>query len=192
MKHFIFSITNEIFFHGQLVSLQCTAKTSNHQQCKRRCVIGIPFCYTHLLFQCHLRIKQSTLPHAGLGLFAVDAMDSSPHVIFKKGQTITFYHGEMINLQQLNARYSKKTAPYTIQINQNKYEDASIKRGVGSIANTKPNHNNATISISNQKAKLVATKNIHNGDEIFLSYGRSFKLNEPNVSHITTTKPPPL
>ena len=49
MKEFIFKIDNYVIYHGNLVSSQCTAHSKAGSRCKRRCVIGIPFCYTHLL-----------------------------------------------------------------------------------------------------------------------------------------------
>ena len=48
MKEFIFKIDNNVVYHGNLVSSQCTAHSKAGSRCKRRCVIGIPFCYTHL------------------------------------------------------------------------------------------------------------------------------------------------
>ena len=56
MKEFIFKIDNDVIYHGNLVSFQCVAHSKSGSRCKRRCVIGIPFCYTHLLYKNHLRI----------------------------------------------------------------------------------------------------------------------------------------
>lgn len=120
-----------------------------------------------------------------MGLFAENPMDSDHNVIFRANDTITLYKGEIIDKDELIERYSNKTPPYVVGINNNRYEDGAKRRGIGSIANTKAGHNNATISVHNGYAKIKATKNIYNGDEIFLSYGRSHKLNEPNVSHKT-------
>ena len=58
MKEFIFKIDNDVIYHGNLVSFQCAAHSKSGSRCKRRCVIGIPFCYTHLLYKNHLRIKK--------------------------------------------------------------------------------------------------------------------------------------
>jgi len=69
------------------------------------------------------------------------------------------------------ARYADKTGPYVAKMSQNKYMDAAKIRGIRSLANTLPNHNNATLSVSHNSVSLKATKNIKNGDEIFLSYG---------------------
>jgi len=184
---FSFLIDGDTHFQAKLQSKQCEDSTKNNKRCKHYCVIGSPYCYVHLMYKHSLRIKESTIPEAGLGLFAIDALDSkSNDIIFKKGKTIVKYSGEIIDKDELISRYSNKTAPYTIQVSKNRYEDGSVVRGVGSLANTKPNHNNATISISNGTAKLKATKNIRNGDEIFLSYGKSYKVNESGVNYKTT------
>ncbi len=91
MKEFIFSLGDDIMYHGILHSIQCTAINKKGSQCKRRCIIGIPYCYTHLLYQKHLRIKKSLIPNGGLGLFAEDPLDSSRHIVFKKNEIITKY-----------------------------------------------------------------------------------------------------
>lgn len=189
MWEFIFKIGEDIHYRCFLESIQCIDQTNAHKQCKRQTVIGSPYCYTHLLYKHHLRIKKSTIPNSGNGLFAVDPMDSSHKVIFKPNDpelcVIALYKGEIIDKDELIERYGNKTPPYVVGINNNRYEDGAKIRGVGSIANTKPNHNNATISVHNGYAKIKATKNIYNGDEIFLSYGRSHKLNEQGVNHTT-------
>jgi hypothetical protein len=185
MYEFIFRIDDNIHYRCILESIQCIAHTNSNKQCKKQTVIGSPYCYTHLLYKHHLRIKKSTIPDAGMGLFAIDPMDSEHKIIFKRNDTIALYKGEIIDKDELINRYSNKTPPYAIGINKNRFEDGASVRGVGSIANTKAGHNNATISVHNGYAKIKATKNIYNEDEIFLSYGKSHKLNELNVLYIT-------
>jgi hypothetical protein len=139
-----------------------------------------------VLYKHKLRIKRSELLNSGLGLFAMDPMNSDDHtVLFKKGDTIIEYAGEIIDIEELENRYDNKTAPYTVQISKNVFEDGAAVRGVGTLANTNPRHNNAKLSIYRGKATLKATKNIYNGDEIYLSYGRSYKLYKEGVEHST-------
>ncbi|RZK26948.1 MAG: hypothetical protein EOO43_01205 [Flavobacterium sp.] len=149
-------------------------------------MIGSAFCSAHLAFNHHLKIKASTIPNAGLGLFAIDPLNSnSNEVLFRKGVTIVKYMGESINEAELKRRYGNHTAPYGVQISQDRYEDGARIR---SLANTKPGYNNAILSIYRGHASLKATKKIRNGDEIFVSYGRAYKMNEPDVAYITTTQ----
>ena len=67
------------------------------------------------------------------------------------------------------------------------YVDSALKRGVASLANTRNNNNNARISANtaNKTITLKATKPIRNNQEIFVSYGRAYRLNEPNVRFAT-------
>jgi len=95
------------------------------------------------------------------------------------------YQGELIDRAELIDRYEDKTGPYVVGISADSYEDASVRRGIGSLANTLPNNNNATISVYRGHASLKATKAIRHGDEILLSYGRQYKLNEPGVQAYT-------
>jgi len=186
---FSFSIDGDVVFRTQVHSLQCTEVTKKQTRCKRRCVIGSAFCSTHLAYNHHLKIKQSTLPNAGLGLFAKNPSNQNPNeVIFRTGDKIVSYQGELIDKNELIRRYHDKTPPYVVGISKDNYEDGAKFRGVGALANTKPNHNNATLSVYRGRASLKATKPIHNGEEIFLSYGQSYRINQPGVISATTKK----
>jgi hypothetical protein len=57
-------------FDGELKSDQCQHHINN-VQCQKRCQIGLSVCWIHLLSECHLRIKESTIIDAGIGLFAL-------------------------------------------------------------------------------------------------------------------------
>ena len=190
---FVFKINNQENFSCNLTCVQCTEHKANGQQCSKRSCIGTPYCWIHLLGKKKLRIKPSGVPNAGKGLFAMSKNPNDNNaILFKTGDTIIEYDGEIITQQQLNNRYDSAThqytAPYGLKV-QNRIEDAACRRGVGSIANHGDSrHSNARFSRSNtgQPVKLFATKNIRNGDEILVNYGRSYRFNEP-TSH--TTKP---
>jgi hypothetical protein len=110
--YFSFKINNEDIFKVPLQSVRCVEITKKGNQCKRQTVIGSTFCSAHLAFNHHLKIKPSTIPHAGLGLFAIDPMHSdSNEILFKKGTTIVKYCGEIIDRDELNHRYQLKTRP---------------------------------------------------------------------------------
>lgn len=186
MPYFTFKINDDVYYRTQVESFQCIDHTKTGARCKRRCVIGSPVCSTHLAYRHHLKIKPSLIPGAGKGLFAYDPLCRDPNeVLFKRGETICKYYGEVLNLDQLIERYGNKTAPYAIGVSSSRFEDAARVRGIGSLANTLPNHNNATISVHHGRASIKATKPIRNGDEIYLSYGRSYKLNEVGSSYST-------
>lgn len=135
--YFTFKINDDIQFRTQLESYQCVDHTKAGARCKRRCVIGSPFCSTHLAYKHHLKTKPSQIPNAGKGLYCCDPLNSNSHeVLFETGETICAYKGEIIDKDELINRYSNKTAPYAIGISNNRYEDASRVRGIGSLAST--------------------------------------------------------
>jgi hypothetical protein len=184
--YFQFSVDNKTKFQCKVHCAECTAVKPDGAHCKRRVCIGSPYFYVHLMQIKHLRIKPSTLEGAGKGLFAMNRKAANDAVLFKKGDTIINYDGEVIDDEELEERYGNNTAPYALETKEDSNVDCACERGVGSSANSKPNHNNARISINRRKneAKLVATKNIKNGEEIFLSYGPSFRFDE-RTSHRT-------
>ena len=115
-----------IDFHCDLESVRCIATTKAGRQCSRNCVIGVNYCYTHLLHEKHLKIKDT---NHGKGLFAVDTKKARNAVIFKgrrskrnrfganntiPGAVIIDYNGESITKAILENRYGEYTAPYAI------------------------------------------------------------------------------
>ena len=188
---FRFKIGNDVHWESELESIQCIDRIKSGAQCKRRCVIGSPFCWVHLRSNHSLRIKASTIPNAGKGLFADAPREEDNAVIFEKGEKIIGYYGEQINLAELNNRYDQYTGPYAVGLTSQLFEDGASRRGVGSLANTKQrrNDNNATLSID-QRRKLVslkATKDIRNGQEIFLYYGSEYQMDDGS-SYSTTAR----
>ena len=183
---------NKVLFRCQLACVQCTATKVDGGNCTRKSCIGIPLCYMHLLREKKLRIKQSTIPGAGKGLFAMDKHAGANEIIFRIGDKIVVYNGEVVTHAELNRRYGDRfTAPYAVSEGR-AVVDAACTRGVGSIANyaTGGKRNNAQFSY-NRRTKLftlVATKNIRNGAEIFVTYGRAYRLHD-RASHTTRSRP---
>lgn len=169
-------------FSCRLESHRCEALTKMGDQCLRRAVIGSfpALCWNHLLKNKHLRIAPSHLPNAGKGLFVMDPSKAERSIIFRPNQLIIEYGGENIDLEELNKRYGEKTAPYGVEVKQDvKYEDAACQRGVGAISNTYPRHQNAVLKKGRGDViKVYATKNIRNGDEIYVPYGRGYRFEE--------------
>lgn len=191
--------TKDHLFECKVQSLQCTDHTKTGARCKRRTVIGSPFCSTHLGFNHHLTIRPSTIPGAGRGLFAVNLLKKAQpnEVIFKKHARIVVYHGERISEEELIERHGDKTAPYAIGVSnadveegEREFEDGACVRCVGSIANTRARFDqcNARFSRYQGEARLMATKNIRNGQEIFVWYGHDYNLDEEGVQFGTYAK----
>ena len=185
---FNFRINDRQTFSCFLETMQCVVIKPDNSRCKNKICIGSPYCYVHLLYEKHLRIKKSTLPRVGKGLFAMNPKLPSDAVIFKKDENIIQYTGEIIDDEEKARRYEDKTGPYLLLQKQDTYIDSAKVRGVASNANTYPSHNNAYFALDNRNNKVYikANKNIKNGEEIFVSYGRSYKLNEEGVEFKTT------
>jgi len=200
--HFEFRIndTNHVF-PCDIATVQCIAnkRTGDRARCLRNCAIGTPYCYSHLLSEKKLRIKQSTNPRAGSGLFAqVSRSPTNREIVFRKGDLIIEYTGETIDFAELTTRYdldedNQYTAPYAYEIRKDEsFIDAACVRGVAALANHKGATQSNAKFVKTRGAngiyngvKLVATENIRNNREIFASYGNNYRLNEP-TTHRTT------
>ena len=121
-----------------------------------------------------LKVKKSTLPGAGKGLFTLNDV--------KKGQIVCEYEGERINWDQAIERNDKNKGGYVYFINKNNcidayyYKDtfgryANDAAGVGRISGFR---NNSTYDVVKNKVYIRATRNITAGTEIFVSYGRGY------------------
>jgi len=91
-------------FTCDLDSERCDGQNKNGQRCSRKCIIGTPYCWTHLLSKHHLRILPSTVANAGKGLFVVDKKQPEGAVIFKTGETVCPYGGELIDHDTVKTR----------------------------------------------------------------------------------------
>jgi hypothetical protein len=187
-------LTEDSYFDAPLVCRQCQGKSKNGQRCGRKVVFGISMCYFHLKQLFHLQIKKSTMAGAGRGLFACNGT-ANKDVVFKKDQNIIVYEGEHIDKETLEERYSNGTAPYTIMLKEDEYIDSALERGVGSMANHKPTAKaNCKFIVGRENGqsciKIRAIKPIRNGDELFLNYGREYRLDEDNVVSKTYYKRP--
>ena len=162
-------------FYKKLTTQRCSGETRTGARCKRRCTIGFEFCPPHLAARFHVRIGISTIPGAGKGLFAYNPGAPANSIVFRKDQVIIPYHGERIDIDQKDERYGHHTAPYAFQVSNNDFVDSAAERGVGSLANTRNGNQNGTIT---QAPSLRATKVIRQGEEIFVSYGRTYRMND--------------
>lgn len=182
---FLFKIHDEIHFEADMESHQCE-HTRDGRQCRRKVVIGYTYCFSHLLERKKLRIKESTLGNF-LGLFAQDKLNPTDNnILFRKDDVITEYIGEKIDEDELNQRYDIHTAPYSVQLNDDEYVDSALRRGAGSLANRgDARTNNAKLVASRNKIRIIAMKNIRNGSEILINYGKDYIMNEENVSFKT-------
>lgn len=109
---FRFKVNNETTFQCVLNSQQCEANGKNGRRCGRRCIIGAPLCASHLMYMMHLKIMPSQVPAVqafnGKGLFAYDPTQPAGAVVFRVGDTICKYEGEILTDQQIDQRYGEE------------------------------------------------------------------------------------
>ena len=145
---------------------RCTATTRAGQHCKQRTAKG-QFCYNHMRTEAGLRVTQSTVPQAGMGLFAAR--------LFAKGDKVVSYAGDTIDLSD-----ERVGGPYVLALNRSTGIDAArTNAAYGRWANdprSTGQQKNAAFAIDrrNQSACVRATKAIHTGSEILVPYGRSY------------------
>ena len=185
---FEFFVHHELVFHHALRGEQCTYHLPNGHRCQRQTVIGYGLCWQHLLKVKHLRIRPSTIPGAGKGLFCIDPSRPPGEVIYRAHEKILQYGGEVITHHQLEERYpGDVTAPYTVQNHRQMFEDGALERSPAAIINHKPRRE-CNCELITQRTNLCAVETIRplrNGDELFCNYGRQYHLYEPDVSYRT-------
>lgn len=151
------------------MSVRCKAKTKKNRRCSLHTKRG-KYCWIHLKYQFGLRVKQSNIPNAGLGLYTLKEIKSNHKIVDYKGK-----------LNNPNPNFT-----YTLQIDSRNHIDASEPTsGVGRFANDcrKENRrkrhcrdNNAKFSVDTRrkKASIKAKRKIKAGEEVFVSYGRDY------------------
>ena len=176
-------------FSCALQSERCHSQIKTGSRCSRKCVIGTPYCWSHLLSNHYLRLLPSTVPNAGKGVFVLNKQRPLGEIIIRNGDVVCPYGGKLIDETTLNRRYGDKTAPYALQLSQNRYRDAACARGVGSMINHDGRRANVSFAV-NHRAKTVSIKakrNLRNGEELFLSYGRDYRMNDGS-RYVTTPR----
>lgn len=187
---FQYIVNNQKKFEANLKKERCThINPTTGNQCKRYITIGLPVCYQHLAMDDNLKIKKSTIPNGGKGLFAYDGTNDN-NIVFKKDEKIAQYKGEHLNDKTLTNRYGDFTAPYAVKVKKNNFIDSAIERYTASLINsvkgTKKIKNVKLANPTNDGKIFVKTvKNIKNGEELLTSYGRDYKFNEPGVKSKT-------
>jgi hypothetical protein len=173
--------------------LQCSqcsyVNNKNNKRCRNKSCRGVPLCWIHLLKEKKLRIKKSSLKNAGLGLWAIDKSKKNTQNIFKKDDVIIAYVGEKTTPEILTKRYKEKTAIYAL-CESNVCVDSACVRGAASYINhsSSPQKINVYFDIdeSTNQFIIVAKKNIKNNTELFVSYGREYRMNE-NIVYSTSS-----
>jgi SET domain-containing protein len=121
-----------------------------------------------------LFLKKSTIPAAGKGLFTKKAI--------KKGEDIIEYKGEIVTWAECLNRNDNGHGGYVFFINKNYCIDAYFTpSALARYANDAKGHirvagitNNAVYETRGKKVFIVATKNIEEGGEVLVDYGKDY------------------
>ena len=169
----------------------CGALTKRGTRCKKRACLDSRYCWVHLKSNDKVVIGKSRVPHGGLGLFCWTSQNIGPierrdknDPVFKKGDKITEYGGNVLSKRVLDEWYDYKTpegktiettAPYGLEVEADgkQFYDAACMRKAGAYVNA----TKGTGKIRNaklDKGALYALRNIYKGDEILTSYGRHY------------------
>jgi len=152
---------------------RCTANNRRGTHCGSRTAKG-RYCFAHMRSESGLRVKRSTIPLAGMGLFAERD--------FARGDHIADYTGD-----QLIIRRDGDGGPYCLALTQREAIDAArTNSGYGRWANDprdpgrggeqqrrRPNAE-FVLNPASRTGRLRATRAIRAGDEVFVSYGAQY------------------
>ena len=169
-------------FLGFVQIRQCQAK-----DCYKKTNIQ-PYCELHRKEILKLSVKKSTIPEAGMGLFAFKEKEK---IVFNEGDLIGFYQGEVLNDKQLRERYGAKFdktdekwfTPYTAKAGNVFIDSIIIRTTMSCMNDMREDWKSNVIEKYDEKKnnlKCIAKKNIYHGDELFVTYGISYWLSFPN------------
>ncbi len=122
----------------------------------------------------NFKVKKSTIPGAGKGLFTLCDI--------KKGELILEYLGEIITEAECDKRAEKDEYGYIFYISKKKCVDAfntpealaRYANDANGLTKIKGIRNNCCYEVSKQRGWIKAEKNIKAGEEIFVRYGAEY------------------
>ncbi len=148
---------------------------STGMQCKLNACTTGPRCWQHTKIVEGVRVKRSSIPQAGLGLFA-----SRP---FAPNEFVSTYGGEQVTEAQLRQRYENTPyAPfgvYTMEVGRDRYVDARNSnsgnaRYINDARGTNKTNNTRITRSTNSARKLKTTRRVAAGAEFFVNYGQDY------------------
>ena len=149
--------------------MRCQGRTKSGAQCSRRTNRGT-MCWQHSTSQQNIRIKTSTLPGAGLGLFAGAKG-------FKRGEEVAKYTGPLV--QNSDPDHG---GDFAVGLNRHSYIDGGSSRNIGSYINDCRSRDKRQglcagdnvewrTDRSRRRIRMTAKKPIAPGEETFIRYG---------------------
>jgi hypothetical protein len=157
----------------------------------------IPYCHKCLQKYTKLCIAPSNIKVAGLGIFAGIRSDKdNKKVLFRKGDVVCGYGDEnnRVSWATVTSRYGTiSTQPYTYETTREVCYDSSDYRTIGSMINDALNTEYKYNVCFVQKSGTImvkATRNIFEGQELYIEYGESYWSEIDSCKYYTGTKQP--
>jgi len=153
---------------------QCTATAKSGNRCRNRTCKGT-LCWQHLKRDSGLRVKQSQIAAAGMGLWTTRR--------FKPNEKIGKYTGERLTPQQLSERYpNNKRGEYVLCPNSGycidgRKSNSSTVRFTNDSRGHSHLKNNAVFKQGSDVLR-AGSQGIPANREIFVSYGRDYWKSE--------------
>ena len=154
---------------------RCTADKRDGSQCRARTKRG-QYCYAHRRQMNGTRIKAASVRGHGLGLFATKAFREGDFIADYSGDYVAGPDGTVGGAYFLNLRVRGGAAIDAARTNSGDGRWANDPRGVLLGQERRRAQPNSELSSPSgaRRAKLVATRAIAAGDEIFVSYGPGY------------------
>lgn len=187
---FVFKVKGKTTHSCELDCMRCQWRTESGgqiAQCSRTNCRYVPFCWQHTQMLYKVKVAPTALEGFNfLGLFACAPEVAENAVLFKKDQKIIPYVGDRVTKRELDERYAGDyTAPYALQAPGVGYLDAACVRTAAAYANHRARPNAKLMSHAGEFGVIVATRDIRNDEEIYVSYGDDYRFDEPGVQHAT-------
>ena len=158
--------------------------------CNERIVIGGPFCPYHMAKVYKLKVQVSTIKEAGNGVFAWD-LEAVNGIVFRKGDFIIEYTGEILGPQELYTRYGPNTAPYAMATDDDQVfiDSACLRSSMGALINgaygNARSRENTSFVVHGTRVFIKADCDIRHGEELFIDYGDEYGDGEHVMKHTT-------
>lgn len=156
------------------------------RHCRAKTALVHPYCAACLPLALRVELRPSSIPGAGLGLFASDPGRAPGAIVFRRGERIAPYLGEPLSDAGVARRYFAAVAdpavewvraPYLGRCRSGRL-DAALFRGPAAYCNDVRGSRfapNARLKLDRGGAAWArALRPIADGEEIFVSYGPTY------------------
>ncbi|MCS6999415.1 MAG: SET domain-containing protein-lysine N-methyltransferase [Bacteroidota bacterium] len=152
----------------EYITKQCAYVGADGQRCRRLTTLTHPYCYHHTRIVHGVEVRESTIPGAGKGLFAVRRLP--------KDTFLFYYDGDRLSVQEYTERYAELgVGPYAIELNATtvidaRRTDAGVARFICSYhgSGRKPNVQYYTTGTC---VEVWTIRTIEPGEELLADYG---------------------